>query len=59
MKVLVAYDGSSYADVASDDLQWAGLPQEVDVIILTAVEWPLQASRSWGMVDTGFAEDRT
>lgn len=57
MKVLVAYDGSSYADVAIDDLQWAGLPQDVDAIVLSAVEWPLQAPRSWGMVETGFAED--
>src|SRR5262245_11516751 len=54
MKILVAYDGSSYADVAIDDLQWAGLPEQADVIVLTAVEWPLQAPRSWGMVETGF-----
>src|SRR5215471_18227019 len=54
MKVLVAYDGSSYADAAIDDLQWAGLPQDADAIVLSAVEWPLQAPRSWGMVDTGF-----
>ena len=54
MKVLIAYDGSSYADAAIDDLQWAGLPQDADVVILTAVEWPLQAPRSWWMVETGF-----
>jgi len=54
MKILVAYDGSSYADAAIDDLQWAGLPQDADAIVLSAVEWPLQAPRSWGMVDTGF-----
>src|SRR5215470_12188602 len=54
MKILVGYDGSSYADVAIDDLQWAGLPEQADVIVLTAVEWPLQAPRSWGMVETGF-----
>ena len=54
MKILVAYDGSSYADAAIDDLQWAGLPQDADAIVLSAVEWPLQSPRSWGMVDTGF-----
>jgi nucleotide-binding universal stress UspA family protein len=55
MKILIAYDGSSYADVAIDDLQWAGLPQDADVVILSVVEWPLQAPRSWGMVETGFS----
>src|SRR5215831_13489520 len=54
MKILVAYDGSSYADVAIDDLQWAGLPEDADAIVLSAVEWPVQAPRSWGMVETGF-----
>ena len=54
MKILVAYDGSSFADAAIDDLQWAGLSQDADAIVLSAVESPLQAPRSWGMVDTGF-----
>jgi len=57
MKILIAYDGSSFADVAIDDLQRAGLPQDADAVVLTAVEWPLQAPRSWGMVETGYAED--
>src|SRR5215469_12089976 len=57
MKILVAYDGSRFADAAIDDLQWAGLPQEADAIVLSAVEWPLQAPRSWGMVETGFEEE--
>jgi nucleotide-binding universal stress UspA family protein len=54
MKILIAYDGSSYADAAVDDLQWAGLPQDANAIVLSAVEWPLQTPRSWGMVETGF-----
>ncbi|HEX5885021.1 MAG TPA: hypothetical protein VFY67_10830 [Pyrinomonadaceae bacterium] len=29
MKVMVAYDGSAYADAALDDLRRAGLPREV------------------------------
>ena len=28
MKVMVAYDGSAYADAALDDLRRAGLPRE-------------------------------
>jgi nucleotide-binding universal stress UspA family protein len=54
VKILVAYDGSSYADAAIDDLQWAGLLQDADAIVLSVVEWPLQSPRSWGMVETGF-----
>jgi nucleotide-binding universal stress UspA family protein len=38
MKILVAYDGSSFADAAIDDLQWAGLSQDADAIVLSAVE---------------------
>jgi nucleotide-binding universal stress UspA family protein len=57
MRVLIAYDGSDYADIAIDDLLWAGMPENADAIVLTAVEWPLQAPRSWGMVETGFAAE--
>jgi nucleotide-binding universal stress UspA family protein len=59
MKVLIAYDGSSHADTAISDLQWAGLPQNTQAMVLSVVEWPLQAPRSWGMVDTGFAQEWT
>lgn len=34
-KVLIAYDGSSYADAALDDLRRAGLPREVEALIVT------------------------
>jgi nucleotide-binding universal stress UspA family protein len=57
MKILIAYDGSDYADIAIDDLQWAGMPDKAEAIVMTAVEWPLQAPRSWGMVETGFATE--
>jgi nucleotide-binding universal stress UspA family protein len=57
MKVLIAYDGSDYADTAIDDLRWAGLPGNAEAIVLSVVEWPLQAPRSWGMVETGFAAE--
>jgi nucleotide-binding universal stress UspA family protein len=57
MRVLIAYDGSDYADAAIDDLKWAGLPDNVEAIVLSVVEWPLQAPRSWGMVETGFAAE--
>lgn len=35
MKVMIAYDGSAYADAALDDLQRAGLPREAKVLIVT------------------------
>ena len=38
MKILFGYDGSSYADAALDDLRLAGLPDEVEALVLTVVE---------------------
>ena len=34
-KVLIAYDGSAYADAALDDMRRAGLPREVEALIVT------------------------
>ncbi len=34
-KVLIAYDGSDYADAALDDLRRAGLPRETEALIVT------------------------
>jgi nucleotide-binding universal stress UspA family protein len=38
MKVLIAYDGSSCADAALNDLPCAGLPQEAEALILSVAE---------------------
>jgi len=38
MKILIAYDGSSFADIALDGLQRAGLPQDAQAWIVSAVE---------------------
>jgi hypothetical protein len=38
MRILIAYDGSSYADAALDDLRWAGLPREAEALLLTVVD---------------------
>ncbi|HEX7175870.1 MAG TPA: universal stress protein [Pyrinomonadaceae bacterium] len=35
MKVLIAYDGSAYADAALDDLRRAGLPREAEALIVS------------------------
>jgi len=37
-KVLIAYDGSSCADAALNDLSYAGLPQEVEARILSVAD---------------------
>ena len=34
LKILIAYDGSSYADAAIDDLRRAGLPRETEALIV-------------------------
>jgi nucleotide-binding universal stress UspA family protein len=56
MKILIAYDGSSYADAAIEDLRWAGLPGRAEAIVLSAVEVPF-VPRSWGMVETSFGTE--
>jgi nucleotide-binding universal stress UspA family protein len=38
MKALIAYDGSTCADAALDDLKRAGLPGEVEALIVTVAE---------------------
>ena len=42
MKILIAYDGSKYAEAAIDDLPRAGFPRETDVKIVTVAHpgWP-------------------
>ncbi|HEY0657400.1 MAG TPA: universal stress protein [Pyrinomonadaceae bacterium] len=38
MKLLIAYDGSSYSEAALDDLQRAGLPDEAEALIISVAE---------------------
>ena len=38
MKVMIAYDGSSYADAAIDDLRRAGLPREVEAVVVSVAD---------------------
>lgn len=35
MKVMIAYDGSAYADAALDDLRRAGLPREAEALVVS------------------------
>ncbi|HXG64416.1 MAG TPA: universal stress protein, partial [Blastocatellia bacterium] len=38
MRILVAYDGSSYADAALTDLRRAGLPREAEAVVISVAE---------------------
>jgi nucleotide-binding universal stress UspA family protein len=46
MKLLIAYDGSSYADAALDDLRRAGLPQAAEALIMCVADVFLPPSSS-------------
>jgi len=49
MKILIGYDGSESADVILDDLTRAGLPQNVQAVVMTvggAWELPIVADRA-------------
>lgn len=41
MKIVIAYDGSSCADSALEDLSRAGLPQRAEALIISVAELPL------------------
>ena len=43
MRVLIGHDGSSYADAAMVDLARAGLPKNVEAVIVTVGDAPLVA----------------
>lgn len=45
MKILIGYDGSSYADAAIDDLRKAGLPRRAEALVLFAADVFLPAGR--------------
>ena len=46
VKVLIAYDGSAYADAALDDLRRAGLPREAEALIVSVSDSLVNPSSS-------------
>ena len=45
MRILIAYDGSSGADAALFDLQWAGLPTEAEALVISVADvWPFPSA---------------
>ncbi len=51
MKVLIGYDGSSYADAAIEDLRKAGLPRNTDALVLSAADVFLPVGRDVNVPD--------
>ena len=50
-KLLIGYDGSEHGDAAIDDLPRAGLPQDVEAIVLTVADAflpPAVDAKDWG-----------
>ena len=57
MRLLIGYDGSSYADAAIADLQRAGLPPDVEALVVTVGDAPLVAAfGSHRIVEQGFLD---
>jgi nucleotide-binding universal stress UspA family protein len=58
MKILIAYDGSEYADAAIKDLRKAGLPDEAETTVLCiAEEWlPPPPPSSYEIVEAALSE---
>lgn len=45
MKILIAYDGSNFADEAIEDLRYAGLPTDAEAVVLSVTD-------AWELPDT-------
>ena len=59
MRLLIGYDGSGYADAALADLQRAGLPPDVEALVVTVGDTPLVPPfASHRIVEQTFAGER-
>jgi len=57
MKILIGYDGSQCSESALTDLKYAGLPPEVEAMVITVSEEWIPAPASIGGVSTTFPVD--
>ena len=57
MKILIGYDGSECAQGIFDDLPRAGLPQDIEALVISVDELWLPLPPSYGMAETGFPLD--
>lgn len=59
MKVLIGYDGSSYADAAVDDLRRAGLPGEIEALVVSVGDAPIiPPLASHSVIEKAFVGER-
>ena len=54
--ILIAYDGSTSADAALNDMRRAGLPRTVEALVVSVAEQWLPSPVSYGMVERRFKE---
>ena len=56
MRVLIAYDGSIYADAAIDDLRRAGLPKLAEALVVSVAHrgWPEHPTKDQGQFDNSW-----
>ena len=59
MRVLIGYDGSTYADAAIEDLRRAGLPEKAQALVVSVGEDPIVPPFVNDGVDKAFISDRT
>jgi nucleotide-binding universal stress UspA family protein len=53
MKILIAYDGSMFADAAIEDLQRAGLPPQAEALVVCVGDGGLPSSEGSDKLETG------
>lgn len=59
MRILIGFDGSSYADIAIDDLRRAGLPSTVEALVVSVGEAPIVPPfASHEMIERALVGDR-
>ncbi len=56
MKIMIAYDGSRHAEAALDDLKRAGLPSQVEVLVVTVAEVWLPPPSSWELLNNASSQ---
>jgi nucleotide-binding universal stress UspA family protein len=56
MKILIAYDGSEWAEAAIDDLRMAGLPEQVEAVVISVADVWMPPPSTYEVVEEAFAK---
>ena len=57
MKILIGYDGSEASTAMLDDLRLAGLPNDIEVLVIAVAEMWLVPPPSYGLAQTNFVDN--